>query len=223
MAYLEDQGFSDMDLLFDGTRGTVLLDYEDPGEIQLQSCSLNDQQTRLTAVFSATLAPGMTVTLSATLDPLVEVPALSRVPEPDHPLSADDLHFIKVPARKLSRQSVTKIEALLGCQVRPSAARPNRILRQSDLSRPQLVKRGQTVALSVKHRRLGIQTTAKALEKGEKGQRIRLLNPDTNQAIHAVVVAPGQAEIDLTPPEIDLSPPAGDRLATPTTREGNAS
>ena len=132
----------------------------------------------------------------------VEVPVLAHLIPIDHIINADDIHFIQVPSRQISRKTVLKIEDLLGNHVRPSAARPDRPLKRSDLQRPQLIKRGQTVALRVHQGALQIESMAKALENGEKGQNIRLLNTQSNRAIHATVTGLGQAEISLIKPLI---------------------
>lgn len=199
--YLEEEGLSESQVTFDRGSLEATLPYEAPSDLHVLSCTFSRNQRRLTVGITSQDVPQQ-ITLHATVEALVTLPALAHGISPDHLLTAEDLHFVKVPARKVPSQAVLKIEDMIGARVKPSAARPHQVLKHSDLSRPRLVKRGQTVSVHVIHHKLQINMPAQALEHGEEGQRIRLINTQTNRTLHATIVGPGQAEVALTPPLI---------------------
>lgn len=201
---LEEQGFSadTTEVKIDQNKDSFFLVYDTEKDIQLTSWELNDRRNRLTAILESQKNLGTSFTCHVHLHPLVEVPVLAHSIGVDHLVGSDDIRFIKVQARKVSRHSVTKTEDLLGAFVRPSAARPLHVLKKTDIRRPQLIKRGQNVSLVVKNGQLSLETVAKALESGELGQQIRLVNPQSNRSLQATVVAAGKAEINLTRPQI---------------------
>tara|TARA_A100000171_G_C2129453_1_gene145714 strand:- start:831 stop:1691 length:861 start_codon:yes stop_codon:yes gene_type:complete len=201
-SYLEEQGLLNAQITFDQNSLKAALPYKESDDLKIIGFDLNPSQTRLTMILGSLLHPKTKITLQASIESLVEIPVLRHTIPIDHLVNAEDIHFVKVPSRKVSRHVVSKTEDLIGSFVRPGAARPNRPLKQIDLQKPQLIKRGQNVALRVNHHKIKMEMLVKALENGEKGQRIRLLNTETNRTLQATVTDQGQAEINLTKPLI---------------------
>lgn len=201
---LKEKGFSPdaVQVQIETPREGLFLSYDQDEDLYLLSWDLHQRQNRLTLVLESSKNPGRPMTCQLRLDPLVEVPVLAHGLGADHLVGPDDIQFLKVQARQISRHTVTKVDDLLGALVRPGAAMPQRLLKKSDIHRPQWVKRGQTISVIVKKGGLRLETVAKSLEAGEQGQMIRLVNLQSHRAIQATVIGPGQAEMDLTSPHL---------------------
>jgi len=72
---------------------------------------------------------------------------------------------------------------------------PGQPLRTSDLRPAPLIRKDDTVMLSVKKGSLEITIPMLALDKGTLGEQITLRNPDSGEQIRAIVIGPRKAEI----------------------------
>lgn len=71
--------------------------------------------------------------------------------------------------------------------------RTGQLLRASDLRAAALVKKGDSVKLTVGAGLLNITVTLVALESGKQGEQITMLNPESNEQVRGIVTGPGQA------------------------------
>ena len=75
------------------------------------------------------------------------------------------------------------------------ALRAGAPVRSTDLIRPQLVRRGEPVALTVRSGGLLITAQGKALSGGAKGDLVRVLNTATSRTLDGVVEKAGSVRI----------------------------
>ncbi len=67
------------------------------------------------------------------------------------------------------------------------------LLRLSDLTPVNIIRKGDNVQLTVRSGALEISVTMLALENARQDQRVLLLNPESNEEIQAIATGPGQA------------------------------
>ena len=72
--------------------------------------------------------------------------------------------------------------------------RSGQLIRASDLRAAAMIKKGESVTLTIGTGSLRISTPMVALENGKLNQQITLLNPDSNKKVRAIVSGPGQAK-----------------------------
>ena len=87
----------------------------------------------------------------------------------------------------VSRGGVAQMEAL-------RTLRSGQLIRASDLRAAAMIKKGESVTLTIGTGSLRISTPMVALENGKLNQQITLLNPDSNKKVRAIVSGPGQAK-----------------------------
>ena len=87
----------------------------------------------------------------------------------------------------VSRGGVAQMEAL-------RTLRSGQLIRASDLRAAAMIKKGESVTLTIGTGSLRISTSMVALENGKLNQQITLLNPDSNKKVRAIVSGPGQAK-----------------------------
>jgi flagella basal body P-ring formation protein FlgA len=109
-------------------------------------------------------------------------------------LTADMLSEIEYSAQGLDPQAVTSIRDLENAEIIRDmpAGTP---LRSHDVRRAVLVKRGQSVLLTVTQGN-GFSITARvdALQDGKMGEQIRLKNPESGRILSGVVTGPSAAK-----------------------------
>ena len=86
----------------------------------------------------------------------------------------------------VSQSGVTQMEAL-------RTLRSEQLIRASDLRVASMIKKGESVTLTIGAGSLRISTPMVALENGKLNQQITLLNPDSDKRVRAIVSGPGQA------------------------------
>lgn len=123
---------------------------------------------------------------------MIEVPVLAAKISAETAFDEALMTTAWVPRERLPDDAVTDAGQLTGMEARRGlvAERP---LRARDLRRRNLVRRGETVALTFKRGGLELRALARALEDGTTGDLIRLANLDTDRTVRARVVGRKQA------------------------------
>ena len=95
-------------------------------------------------------------------------------------------------------------------QLRAGAA-----VKGSDLSKPDLVQRDQSVMLIYETSGLYLTIRGKALEGGTEGDVVSVLNLQSKRTVTGVVVGRGQVAVSIAPPR--AAPETTSSLAAPST------
>ncbi len=133
-------------------------------------------------------------TLAGRYETMVEVPVLRRTVAAGEILRASDVVTRPVVARRLGRGMILDLRQIVGrAATRP--LRANVPLRQGDVERPVLVRKGTLVTMQVRQGAMVLSALGKAMQDGALGDRILLLNPRTRRTVEGTVVAAGRVEI----------------------------
>jgi flagella basal body P-ring formation protein FlgA len=87
------------------------------------------------------------------------------------------------------------------------AARPGQLLRMTDLMRPELVQRNETVMAIFEAPGIMLTSRAKALETGAEGDLISVLNPQSKRTVQATVTGPGTVTVTSFKPRVAAATP----------------
>ena len=109
-------------------------------------------------------------------------------------LSSDDLKLESADARDLPRGFATEIADIAGQRLAYRVAMGQAITRGALVAEP-IVRRGQSVLVQAHEGGLQISIAARALERGARGQVIKLENPSTRRAFYAEITGPGTAQL----------------------------
>ncbi|MBB5685263.1 flagellar basal body P-ring formation chaperone FlgA [Sphingobium boeckii] len=123
---------------------------------------------------------------------LVETPVLIRAIERGEPLAASDFEM-KPASRAIARGALTPPDA-----AGKEAARrllPGSVVRQGDLVRPQVVRRGDAILLTVRSDGLSITTAGRALSGGGVGEAVRVVNLQSNRTLNGIIEHKGRVRI----------------------------
>lgn len=119
----------------------------------------------------------------------VEVPVpITRI-DPGQIIRRADLRFVALPISRVDRTMVTDPAVLIGEQARHALA-PSWPIRQSDVERPSLVKRGAMVRVSLVTPYMSLSTVGQALQSGGRGDLIPVMNLQSHKTIVGTIVGP---------------------------------
>ncbi len=122
----------------------------------------------------------------------VDTPVLVRAVEKGELLSAADF-TVEPRIAGIARGALAPAEASGKEAVRRLAA--GAPVRSFDIARPQLVRRGEPVAIVVRSGGLSITAQGRALSGGGAGDLVRVVNAVTNRTVEGTVEKAGQVRI----------------------------
>lgn len=143
-------------------------------------------------------AAGKSYRLTGRAVPVVAMPALARTVAAGEVIDAADISWIEIEAGRLPRDVLADLDAIVG----KSARRPlpaGRLLRQRDISKPVLVRKGAIVTMVVIAPGLELSATGRVLENGGQGDLIRVMNTGSKRTVQAVVWSASQVRIPNRP------------------------
>ena len=134
------------------------------------------------------------VQVSGQVEVYKEVICVKRSLKKGEVLKRDDLIVTRRPLSRLHGEPVTDVESALGMELRRSL-RGGQILRERDLRRPIVVKRGQIVEIIARTSNVLITLKGRAQDSGAKGDVIRVRNATSKKVLLAQVVGPKTVEV----------------------------
>lgn len=120
---------------------------------------------------------------------VVEVPVLTQEVSRGEVIRSHHLKTKEIPARRLTRQTLSETSDVIGTAARKSL-QPNRIIRTSDVEKPRVVRKNTLISVIYKLNKLQIISRALALEDGAIGDTVQVLNQRSRRTIQAVVTGP---------------------------------
>jgi flagella basal body P-ring formation protein FlgA len=199
--------------LSDSTNLAVTLDSEVPAlnveatataELAVARLAYDARTTRFDVTFEL---PGSAV---ARRLPLHFTGALSETFEtavPTHEIAqgqeikASDLTIARRPKANASPSVLTTIAQVEGLAAK-HALRPGQVIRQSDLSKPELVGRNESVTIVFEVPGITLSVVGKATEPGGLGDVINVLNVQSKHTIQATVTGPGRVSVRAASPRL---------------------
>ena len=119
-----------------------------------------------------------------------EVPVASRGLDRGSLISADDISMRALEANRLPRGAILNKNDIVGLEALRNI-RSGSPIRSQHVRIPPLTRQGQDVTLIVRHPGLELQTSGRALEDGNKGDAIKVMNDASKEVIEAVVIGAG--------------------------------
>jgi len=125
---------------------------------------------------------------AAAPEPLVAVPVL------DHAVAKGDVFgvtdFMSQEVSAAMARGVPRVKDIVGMEAL-RALSAGAIVRNSDMIRPQLVRRGEPVIILLRDGGLSISAQGKALNSGAAGDMVRAVSLSTNRTLDGIVEATG--------------------------------
>ena len=121
-------------------------------------------------------------------------------------LKATDLKFVRRPKAEFAANIVTEATQAVGLAAR-QPLRPGQVLRQTDLTKPEVVTRNETVTITYEVPGITLSMRGKAMEAGAQGEIINVLNIHSKRTIQATVAGPGHVIIATPARATAMTPP----------------
>jgi flagella basal body P-ring formation protein FlgA len=154
--------------------------------------------------------PGSAMTrplrLSGTAFETVEVATLARALARGDVVRASDVVMERRPKSEVNGDIAETADRIVGMALR-RAARAGQLLRMTDLMRPELVQRNDTVMAIFEAPGIMLTSRAKALESGAEGDLISVVNLQSKRTVQATVTGPGTVTVTTFKPRVAAATP----------------
>ncbi len=133
---------------------------------------------------------------TATIEELAKV-VITKKPLGRHkPITEDDIEVLQMDLAKVPSDVITDPEAVLGKRTK-RAIGSQTVLRSNLVEFPPLVRRGDVVTIVAETNGLKITALGQVKKKGARGDRIPVVNFESQKVLHARVVDANTVKVDF--------------------------
>jgi flagella basal body P-ring formation protein FlgA len=191
---------ANLSLTFDRDVQTLQLDASSTGNLQPVAARYEPRSGRFDVSFeiaSDASAPTK-LRFTGTAVETVEAAVLARGLERNEILKSSDVLIERRPKSEVGNDVASR-DSAVGMQARRQL-RAGQALRTTDLVKPDLVTRDQSVTLIYESSGLYLTIRGKALEGGTEGDVVNVINLQSKRTVSGVVVGRGQVSVAISTP-----------------------
>jgi flagella basal body P-ring formation protein FlgA len=187
----------ELEVQLDNRDIALILPVDAPAKVTVAGFSYDRNSGRFTANVMAPDAqrPLARATVSGKALSMIEVPVLNRRVGRDEVIGQRDIAWVSRPADAVTANHIRDARKLVGMSARRSI-RPDRPVRETDITAPVLVPRNSLVTLMLQTDRMRLTAQGRALQDGAQGEVIRVVNTKSNTTVSGVVVADGTVTVE---------------------------
>jgi len=129
----------------------------------------------------------------------VEAAVLSRAVARGDLVRQSDIVVQRRPKAEFSAEPPAAAAEIVGLASRGNL-RAGQVLRNTDLMKPEIVKKGEIVMLNYEVPGIVLTMRGQAVESGAQGDMVNVLNPNSKRTIQGIVTAPGRVSVTAPKP-----------------------
>jgi flagella basal body P-ring formation protein FlgA len=187
---------SDLDIALDGGDLELDLPTDVENSVAVSAINFDPHSNRFAAILVAPAdgPPVIQRNVFGTVYEMAQIPVPKRLISAGDIIAADDLEWQAVHLSRLSGNSLTDAEQLIGRMAkRPLKA--GQILRQSDVAVSPVIRKNDLIRLVVKTGQMTLSVQGKALQDAAMGQTVRVMNVNSNRQLSGTVIDAGTVAI----------------------------
>jgi flagella basal body P-ring formation protein FlgA len=188
-------------VVFEGTPPSLTLAPDVMGEVVASDVIYDRRSRRVSATIWIGASPNerkASARVSGAVVELVEVAVLNRALARGDTVKAADITVERRPREGVPPDAVFDGAALVGRVARRAFATGS-LVRNGDLTRPEMVARGDVVTVVYEAPGMMLTMRAKASDAGALGDTVSIMNPQSKKALQAVIVGPGKVSVNAAP------------------------
>jgi flagellar basal body P-ring formation protein FlgA len=187
---------SDLDVALDGGDLELDLPTDVENSVTVSAINFDPNSNRFAAILVAPAdgPPVIQRNVFGTVYEMAQIPVPKRLISAGDVIAADDLEWQAVHLARLSGNSLTDAEQLVGRMAkRPLKA--GQVLRQSDVAVSPVIHKNDLIRLVVKTGQMTLSVQGKALQDAALGQTVRVVNVNSNRQLTGTVIDAGTVAI----------------------------
>jgi flagella basal body P-ring formation protein FlgA len=185
---------SDVAFEFDRTLRTVQVGPGVTAAGHIEQLRYDLHTGRFDALFAVSGAPAARMRLSGNAFTTSEAVTLSRSLARGEIVRVSDLALKRIPRSQIAPDTITDPEQAIGRAAR-DAIGAGKALRTSELVKPQLVQRNDSVTLVYQVPGITLAVRGKAMDGGAEGDLIDVVNVQSNRTVRGAISGPGRVSV----------------------------
>ncbi len=187
---------TDLDVALDGGDLELDLPTDVANSVTVSAINFNPNSNRFAAILVAPAdgPPIIERTVFGTVYEMAQIPVPKRLISAGETISAEDLEWQPVQLTRLTGNSLTDAEQLIG-RVAKRPLKAGQILRQSDVAVSPVIRKNDLIRLVVKTGQMTLSVQGKALQDAALGQTVRVINVNSNRQLSGTVVDAGTVAV----------------------------
>jgi len=180
-------------------------------DLQIERAMLDGRNGRFDITFDAPARASTRhppIRYTGTIVEMADAILLTRSLARGDMLKASDLVVERRPKAEITGDVIVSLDEAIGMAVR-QPLRAGQPIRRADLTKPEMIRRDETVTLIYEVPGILLTTRGKAVESGAEGDVINVLNVQSKRTVQGVISGPGRVTIAAAPrrPQIAAVPP----------------
>jgi flagella basal body P-ring formation protein FlgA len=183
----------DITLVFDREPRTINIEPNIKGDPRVDTLAYDAHTTRFDATIEipdSNRHLRLTGRAAVTVETVTPARALAR----GEIVKQDDVIVQRRLRSEANGAVITDIKQAIGFAAR-TGLQPGQVLRATDLMKPEIVQRNETVTLVYEVPGIMLTVRAKAMEGGAEGDTIAVLNEQTKRNVQGVIAGPGRVVV----------------------------
>jgi flagellar basal body P-ring formation protein FlgA len=193
-AGIDPRGIS---LVFDGTPPSLIVPVEISSPVTVDDVNYDPRGRRLSATLAISAPDGSQrrpFRITAAVVETSEVTVLTRSLGRNDTINASDLTIERRPRESVPADALNETADAIG-RITKRAMGPGSVLRGADITRPEVVARGEMVTIIYEMSGMTLTARGKTMEAGGVGDVVPVQNPQSKRTIQATVVSPGRVSV----------------------------
>ncbi len=197
IALLRDEGLGkDIWIELDNRNMTVHVPTGLAPTVSLRNFSFDRHSRRFTAVLHAPAeSPAVIVNIAGQAHLVAEVPVLKRRFKKSEVIEESDIEWLRMRADRIGRNVVTDAGDLVGKAPRRHLG-AGKLIRAGDVRDPVLIEKGDLITMIYRTPSMTLSARARALEDGNLGKAIRVINLQSKKTVEAKTVDSDTVVVD---------------------------
>ncbi len=185
---------ADISITFDRTLRAVQVEPSVTAAPRIEQLRYDPRGGRFEATLEVPDAPYARIRLVGTAVATAEVVELLRPLARGEVIKIADLALKRVPRLQITSDTLTDPDQAIGLAAR-GAIDADRPVRRSDLTKPELVQRNESVTIVYQAPGIMLAVRGTALDGGTAGDMIDVVNVQSNRTVRGTIVGPGQVAV----------------------------
>lgn len=143
------------------------------------------------------LASGRLYGMQGKVEDGADVPVLTRALKAGEIIGSDDVMFVRLAASRVPKGTADDVDKLIGFSAKRQL-RANLPLRESDVQKPVVVRKGDTVTMVFRAPGIELTSRGRAMTEGGVGDTVAVVNAQSLKQIDAVVTGAGTVNVSRT-------------------------
>jgi flagellar basal body P-ring formation protein FlgA len=183
------------ELAFNAPLAPIALHKDARTDMTITRLDYNPARATFTATLTPVSAPTRQIGVSGAIERLIDVPVARNTLARGAMIASGDIETLQIRESLIKADTLVNASDLVG-QTPRRVITAGKVIKASDVEIPLSVKRGDKITLLYRLGAMELSAQGRAVQEGRMGDRIKVVNTDSNKPMQGTVSGDNQVEVD---------------------------